>query len=229
MNPNAPFFDYLAGWLKELPELSLEGLIERSGGPEKVAVVAVDVVNGFCKEGTLASPRVGGIVEPVRSLLGRAHQLGVRRLYCPCDAHPPDSPEFQAFPPHCLAGSREAELVEELKSLPFPLVTVPKTSIHSLVETTLAELLGRESATLICVGDCTDLCLYHLATGLRFRADALGLEWRVVIDASAVETYDLPVEVALSTGAKPHPGDVMHSLFLYHLDLVGCEVYARLQ
>jgi hypothetical protein len=39
-----------------------------------------------------------------------------------------------------------------------------------------------------------------------------------------VQTYDLPVDAAKSLGIPPHPGDLLHAVFLYHLALNGVEV-----
>ena len=55
--------------------------------------------------------------------------MNVRRHFLlAADAHPPGSLEFNAFPPHCLAGTREAEIIPELTSLPFAaeMVTISK-------------------------------------------------------------------------------------------------------
>ena len=227
-----PFLDYLENWFEQLPKASLGRLIEEAGGPRRVGLLGVDLVNGFCKEGTLASPRVGAIVDPSRQLVERAHAAGVRDFFFPCDAHPVDSPEFEAFPPHCLVGTPESSLVTELAGLPFSELfeVLPKGSISALISTGLQErLLEREQLnTLVCVGDCSDLCLYHMAAGLRFLANARKLNWKVVVEARSVDTYDIPVEAALEAGILPHPGDFLHVLFLYHLRLIGVEVVASL-
>jgi hypothetical protein len=46
---------------------------------------------------------------------------------------------------------------------------------------------------------------------------------RVWVDASAVQTYDLPVSVAQGA-VMPHPGDFIHMFFLYHMALNGIRV-----
>src|SRR5687768_134523 len=87
---SADFLDYLDEHTRTLPDLSLEQLINDAGGAQRVAIVAVDVVNGFCVEGPLASERVGAIVPPIRRLLEAAHARGVTHVAVLRDSHTPD-------------------------------------------------------------------------------------------------------------------------------------------
>ena len=41
----------------------------------------------------------------------------------------------------------------------------------------------------------------------------------VIVPENCVQTYDLGVEAAKRLGITPHPGDLMHVLFLYHMHL----------
>jgi hypothetical protein len=112
-----PFLTYLDEWFGALQNVPLADII--AGEPERVAVLSIDVINGFCKSGPLASERVGRIARPVADLLMHAYTLGVRNFVLTQDAHDPQTPEFEAYPPHCIAGSAESDTVEELKALPF--------------------------------------------------------------------------------------------------------------
>lgn len=223
-----PFLEYLEELPSTWPESCWSALLAESGGPQGVAVLGVDLVEGFCRQGALSSPRVGDIVAPAVRILSQAYQAGVRHFLFPCDQHPSDSREFGAYPPHCLAGTTEAELVGEIRDLPFAagFQVVPKASVSSFVETDLQERLLAlpELRTLVVLGDVTDLCLYQLALTARFLANARNLPWQVVVPASAVATYDLDVPTARSLGVMPHDGDLLQALFLYHLQLNGIRV-----
>ena len=225
-----PFLDWLVRWKAHLPELNAEEIIS---DPAQAAVISVDLTNGFCCEGPLASPRVAAIVPAAVRLFHRAHDLGVRHFLLLQDTHDADAIEFSAYPPHAVAGTAESETIDELKDLPFAdlFVIMPKNSVSCDIGTALGTWLEAHPAvsTFIVVGDCTDICVYLAAMYLRLRANVLGLrEARVVVPADCVQTYDLPVATAEEVGALPHDGDLLHQVFLYHMALNGIQVVARL-
>lgn len=224
------FMAYLVGWAERLPVLKGEEVFH---DPSRVAIVSVDVINGFCAFGPLASPRVGQIVEPIAQLFERAWRAGVRNILLIQDTHEPDAVEFAQWPPHCVRGTAEAEPVDRFKQLSFfsQMIQMPKNSIHSGLNTDLNAWIADhpEVETFVVVGDCTDLCTYQLAMHLRLDANARQLSWRVILPADGVETYDLPVEVAQAQNLLPHPGDLLHGVFLYHMALNGVEVVARIE
>ena len=225
-----PFLAYLTVWKEGLPALPLPELI--AGQPQRVALLCVDLINGFCYEGPLASPRVAALVTPIVRLFERAYQHGVRHFLLPQDTHAPEAIEFGAFPAHCVQGSRQSQTVPELQALPFAslFTVIPKNSINSALGTRLDDWLAQhaEVDTFITVGDCTDLCVYQLAMHLRLRANAFGLPVRVVVPADCVDTYELPVEAARQINALPHAADLLHTIFLYHMALNGVEIVATL-
>src|SRR6266566_2906153 len=126
-----PFLSYLEEWYNALEELPLREVVVSE--PERVALISIDVINGFCKSGPLASERVGRIARPVADLFERAYALGVRNFALTQDTHDPNTPEFQVYPPHCVRDTEESEAVDELKGLPFfsDVAVFPKNSISS--------------------------------------------------------------------------------------------------
>ncbi len=225
-----PFLDWLGEWYAHLLALDLSTVLE---DPARVALVSQDLLKGFCNQGALSSPRAASIVPAVLRLFQRVHDLGGCHFLLFQDTHDPDAAEFSAYPPHCVAGTEESETIDELNDLPFSnLFTVfPKNSISSTIGTDLEAWLDDHPSvtTFIVVGVCTDICIYHIATALRVRANVLGQrETRVIVPADCVQTYDMPVEMAAELGALPHDGDLLHRIFLYHMALNGIEVVARL-
>lgn len=221
-----PFLAYLDEWYAALPDMPLAELV--GSQPERVAVISIDVINGFCTEGPLASARVGRIARPVADLFKRAYALGVRQFALTQDTHDPHTPEFGAYPPHCVKGTAESEAVDELKELPFydAIKIVAKNSINSHIGTDLGLWLTMRPRvdTFIVVGDCSDLCTYQAAMTLRLEANAGNFTRRVVVPADAVDTFDTPVAVARELGIKAHDGDLHHVLFLHHMASNGIEV-----
>lgn len=226
---SAEFLNYLEEWLDQLPSVSLDEVVN---DPARLAIVSVDVINGFCAFGPLSSPRVAGIVTPIAGLFSRAWEKGVRHILLTQDTHEPDAVEFGQWPAHCVRGTAEAEPVDAFKALPFfgQMIQMPKNSIHSGLNTGLNEWVAAhpEVDTYIVVGDCTDLCTYQLAMHLRLEANARQLRRRVILPVDGVDTYDRPVALAKEQGGMPHPADLIHAVFLYHMALNGVEVVANL-
>ncbi len=197
LRASAPFLDWLGGWYDRLPTVALTGIVR---DPARIALISVDMVNGFCYEGPLSGPRVAGIVAPIVALLQASHAAGLRRTVAP----------FLALP---FAGE---------------FTVVGKNSISGSLGTSLPAWLDapaqRAVDTFLVVGDCTDLCTYQTAMYLKLRANAANRSVRVVVPEDCVQTYDLAVPVAAQIGALPHSGDLHHLVFLYHLALNGCEV-----
>jgi nicotinamidase-related amidase len=219
------FLSYLDHWMSELPELSLKILAEN---PEKVAIISVDVIQGFCYQGPLSSPRVAGIVTPIVELMKAGWEHNIRHILLCQDTHDPQAVEFSSWPPHCVRGTDEAQTVEEFKQLPFfnQFVLFEKNSIASGLNKDLQTWMQKhpEVDKYIVVGDCTDLCTYQLAMFLRLDANERQLQREVFLPENCTQTYDMRIETAKEIGAYPHPGDFLHALFLYHMALNGVTV-----
>ena len=227
---STPFLSWLVDWHAQRPSPELSSILD---DPARTAIVGVDVTNGFCYFGPLASPRVKEIVQPIAHLMTAAYEQGVRHFVMTHDAHDPQAVEFGQFPPHCIRELDESEPVPELKALSFwnEVVLMPKNSIDSALRTALDPWLAThpQLATFIVVGDCTDLCVDHLAMHLRLRAN----EWqlpgvRVIVPEDCVDTYEMPVDKAAEVGAMPHDAELLHLIYLYSLALNGVEVVKTL-
>ena len=224
------FLNYIDGWLIRLPELVSAEVFKN---PDKTAILSVDMINGFCRQGSLASGRIEAIIPSIVSLMRKGWDLGLRNIVLLQDCHTSDAKEFGAFAPHAICGSSEAETVDEIKALPFvnDLTVFTKNSVDSSQNTGLGAWMAEHGqiSTFIIVGNCTDICVYLLAIHLRAHANAYGLDCRVIIPENCVQTYDLPIEAAAAVGATPHNGDLLHKVFLYHMALNGVEVVKEIK
>lgn len=220
--------DYLEAWTAERPALPLAEIIAEADGAENVGIFCVDVINGFCHEGPLASPRVAGIIAPIVKLFTQADTAGITHFVLTHDAHDPNAAEFRDYPPHCVRDTRESDIAPELMALPFAAQfhLIPKNSINSGVGTTLNSWLDQHPNIThqIVVGDCTDLCAYQLAMHLKVRANAANLNHPVILPADCVDTFDIPLSVAKAANILPHPADFFHATFLYSMAQNGVKV-----
>ncbi|HEX6478656.1 MAG TPA: isochorismatase family cysteine hydrolase [Ktedonobacteraceae bacterium] len=224
---SAQFLSALVKWESDLPRIAWNDLRE-DAQQGRVALFSTDMINGFCYEGALSSPRVKNIIPAVTAAFEGAYSIGVRDFVLAQDSHTPDAVEFADFPPHCQIGTVEAETIPELADLPFANLynIVPKNSLSQFYGTSLGTWLDarRELSAAVIVGNCTDLCVYQMAMHLKLHANAYNLKTRVIVPENAVQTYDLSIETADAIGALPHNGDFLHLVFLYHMRLNGVEV-----
>src|SRR5664279_4602835 len=89
-----PFLRYVAEWEAGL---TARPLAEVAADPGRVAIVSVDVINGFCNTGTLASQRVQSIVAPIAALFRRAEAAGIQNMLLVQEAHEPNALEFAQY------------------------------------------------------------------------------------------------------------------------------------
>ena len=84
--------------------------------PEKTALVIVDMVNGFIKQGQMASPRIKDIIEPIVDIKQKCDECGIQTIAF-ADCHCDEAVEFLSYPKHCLENSYESEIIDELKKI----------------------------------------------------------------------------------------------------------------
>ena len=94
---------------EKLPEIELNSL-----PAEETALIMVDMINGFTREGALKSSRVEGLIPEISRLSRRCESLQIKKLAF-ADCHTEGSPEFEAYPTHCLKGTYERKIVDEIK------------------------------------------------------------------------------------------------------------------
>jgi len=103
------------------------------------------------------------------------------------DTHAPDDPEFSMFPPHCVEGSGEDEVVPELREFAERGTVVRKHTFSGFRGTELDAVLERLAPEVIEVaGVCTDICVLHTVYDLRVRG------YEALVHRGLVETYDAP-------------------------------------
>ncbi len=140
------------------------------------ALVVVDMQNGFCKpDGSLYAPGSEAVVDPVASLVDRAHDAGVRVVFTR-DVHPSGQfddahyyDEFEQWGEHVVEGSWEAQLVEELEVREGDHL-VEKHTYDAFHETELdGWLTARGIDDLVICGTLANVCVLHTAgsAGLR--------------------------------------------------------------
>lgn len=151
----------------EVPEIGWTTEVQLPAS--RTAVLVVDMQNDFVHErGALRVPTAAGTVGPIARLLSRARGAGVPVVYTQ-DWHSADDPEFRIWPPHCVAGTWGAEVVDALAPRPEE-TRIRKTTYDPFFGTDLGpalEHLGVEK--LVIVGTVANICVLHAAASAALR------------------------------------------------------------
>ncbi len=154
--------------------------------PGRVLIVT-DVQEGFTRRGNLASPECTAAIPRIRRILDQEMVAGIPVIFTK-DSHVENDEEFEMFPPHCIVGTDEHDLVAELRDLePKAAAVIEKRRYSAFFETELEQVLKelRPDEVHIC-GFCTDICVLHTTSDLRSR------DYGVVVRSEGCETFDAP-------------------------------------
>lgn len=157
---------------------------QSASAPGRTVVLVTDMVRGFCEEGhnLYVGPTIREIIPRIRSLLERERAAGSRIIFI-CDTHDPDDLEFRMFPPHCIRGTEEPQVIPELAE--FAGEVIPKNRYSAFFGTDLDRRLAEERPRkIIIVGDCTNICVLYSAADARYR------DYEVEVPADCVATFD---------------------------------------
>jgi nicotinamidase-related amidase len=171
--------------------------------------IVVDVLNGFCKVGNLASPRCRAAIPRIKDVIEERRREGDLLIFL-ADTHDLNDREFEVFPVHCVRGTEEAEVVAELQPYLIESRLIRKRRYSGFFQTDLEAVLSAASPQRVTViGVCTDICVMHTIADLRNR------DYRVIVPGAAVETFDGP----------GHPAEEVQRFALAHLSgVLGASV-----
>ena len=200
--------------LINLPSVKIKDLEGKN-----TAVVIVDMINGFAREGVLRSPRVEGLIPEIAKMSKMCDELGIARIAF-ADCHTEASPEFGSYPIHCMVGTSEGEIVDEIKEI-GGYTLIPKNSTNGFLEEQFQKWLkeNQQIDSFIVTGDCTDICVQQFAVTLKTWFNMHNKKVRVIVPVNTVETYDLGV----------HNGDLMNVMALYNMMINGIEVVEKIE
>ena len=161
--------------------------------PRTSAVIVIDLANDFVYPGGTIADAGGpeyqqvaqSIVPGLARLLDAARDAGVTVIYA-TDAHTPGDSELRKWPPHAMAGTKQAEIVPELAPKPGDIV-LDKQTYSPFVSSAIDDVLRERGITrLYIVGLHTDCCARH-TSGDAFQR-GYDLVW--VTDALAAFTQE---------------------------------------
>lgn len=169
----------------------------------KKVLIVIDMVNGFVREGALADKHIEGTIANQVALIKQYKEEGNLVIFIK-DTHTMDSVEHDRFggAVHCIEGTKEAELVEELK--PFEnsenTITLEKNSTSYIWAENKSDgynfvdvLNGLENVEEIeVVGCCTDICVTNGVLPMMNYFDQKNRRVGVTLYQDAIDTFEIP-------------------------------------
>ena len=169
----------------------------------KKVLIVVDMVNGFVREGALADKHIEGTIETQKALIKKYQEEGQLIIFIK-DTHTLDSVEHDRFggAVHCIEGTKEAELIDELK--PFEgkenTISLEKNSTSYIWAENKEEgynfvdvLNGLENVEEIdVVGCCTDICITNGVLPMMNYFDQKNRRVNVTLYEDGIDTFEIP-------------------------------------
>ncbi|MEG2353654.1 MAG: isochorismatase family cysteine hydrolase [Clostridium sp.] len=179
-------------------------------------ICIIDIINGFAKFGPLSSENLNKIIPNVKELVefGEKNKMPMIAYR---DCHSKDNIELKSYPEHCICGTEESELVDELKG--YGIQEIKKISTNGFISKNTVEYLNDSNiSNFIIVGGCTDICIYQYALSLKAYLNEKNKEARIIIPVNMVATFDLPY----------HNAELNNMIFLNSMMSNGIEVIKKI-
>ncbi|XP_074563318.1 nicotinamidase 1-like [Curcuma longa] len=216
----------------------------RADSGTSLGLVLVDILNGFCTVGA------GNLAptEPNRQISDMVEQAArLARHFCEMtwpvfvflDSHHPNKPE-PPYPPHCVVGSGEEDLVPALKWLEEdPSVTIRRKDCFDGFIGSMEKdgsnafskwVKANQIKTILVAGICTDICVLDFVCST-LSAVNVGMVpplEDVVVYSGGCATFDFPIDVARNIkGTLAHPQELLHHVGLYMAKSRGARIVKK--
>lgn len=157
-------------------------------------LIVVDMVNGFVKEGVLHDDRIAFVIPNQIELIKKYNDDGELVVFIR-DTHDENAVEFKRFgdTKHCVRGTSEAELVDEL--LPYEkknnTISIEKNSTSFMESPKFRDLVSKleNVKQYEIVGCCTDICDFNGSMGLANYCDQWNIDTEIIVHQDAIATY----------------------------------------
>ena len=157
-------------------------------------LIVVDMVNGFVREGVLHDKRIADVIPRQIELINQNIKEEGLTIFIK-DTHDLDAVEFKRFgnTKHCVRGTSEAELVDELKIFENKenVISIEKNSTSYMEAPEFRELIKEleNIKEINVVGCCTDICDFNGTMALANYLDQHNKEVIINVHKDAVATY----------------------------------------
>lgn len=178
--------------------------------PKTTIVVNVDVINGFFKEGALASLRLDKIIGKIEKV--NEFFLHSQKIFF-IDSHTQMSTEFSAYPTHCVSD-REQQIVSELSRFTADALLIKKNCTNGFLEPEYARWFAQHRdkiENIVITGGATDICVMQFALTQKAYLNEINSKIKVIAVENAIQTFD----------TEAHNGDMCHAFAMYNMYING--------
>lgn len=156
----------------------------------KKILYIVDMINGFVKEGALHDKHIKETV-PEQIKLIEYFKESCGALAFIKDTHDKNCKEFENFPVHCVKGTSEAEVIEELQRYEREAASYEKNSTNAIFAPNMLNNIEEmeELKEVVGCGCCTDICVLNFLISLKNYFDQKNRNVAVFVVKEATDTY----------------------------------------
>ena len=191
---------------------------EEEGRIEELAI-NIDMVNGFVKEGALAAPSIMRVVPRQQEILKEYLEGENKAIMFIRDEHSDDSVEFKTFGPHCIKGSGEEKVIDELLEYYLNAYDVNKNSTNFVFGNGFQEKIERlrNLKKVLLMGCLSEVCVKNGGITLRNYFDQLNRDVDIYVAEDAIDTFDAP----------GHEADEVTKKAIQDMEANGIKVYRK--
>lgn len=154
---------------------------------DKSLLVIIDMIKGFTSIGNLKSDYISNIALNIRSYSTRFSDVIAIN-----DAHEDNDCEFNLYPAHCIDGTKESELCNELIDIDFSYILY-KNSTNGFFSYNFLNVFNdyiKNNFDFIVTGCCTDICVLQFCLTFKAYLNHINKDLNIIVPVNLVETYD---------------------------------------
>lgn len=153
-------------------------------------LLIVDVIKGFLEKGNMSFTDGIDVVSPIEELV-KEFIKNDDMIVTFRDEHEKDSLEFKSYPVHCVKGSEEVDLVDQLAPYSDHYIDIAKNSTNGVNTKQFQKILSENKfSEVVVVGVCSDICVLQSVLSLVTQFYQNDIDTKVTVIKDAVETFD---------------------------------------
>ena len=194
--------------------MSISSIHKQKENKMKELLVVIDMVNGFINTGALADKNIDKITPNIERCIENAKEKHIP-IIAFRDCHTENDKEFDVFPPHCIEGTIESELIPSLKKYENDMVLINKNTTNGF-ETKKFQLIAKNYNVdrVIVVGCCTDICVQAFVESfLEFNKNC-NRKTQICVLENACYTFN----------GENHNAEIEHQKALIHMQHLGATI-----